>query len=122
MDSLKDLQEKIKQFNFERDWDKFHNVKDLLLALMSEVGELSECYRWLNEKEIEKIHSDPEKRKKIEEEFADILIYLLIFSYKTDINITNVVEQKLKQNNLKYPLNKSKSIHSNPIEGFKGNI
>ncbi|OGF27490.1 hypothetical protein A2331_00830 [Candidatus Falkowbacteria bacterium RIFOXYB2_FULL_34_18] len=114
------LKEEIKKFNLERDWDKFHNVKDLIIALISEVGELAECYRWLSEDEICKIHSNSEKKKNIEEEIADVLIYLLIISYKTDIDIFDAIEKKLDKNRKKYPINKSKSIHTNPIEGFKG--
>ncbi len=77
------VREKIKQFMLEREWDQFHNDKDLVLALFSEVGELAECYRWLTPEEISLVHQDPEKRKKVEEEVADILIYLLVFCYKT---------------------------------------
>jgi NTP pyrophosphatase (non-canonical NTP hydrolase) len=117
---LNELKEEIKKFNLERDWDKFHNVKDLIIALTSEVGELAECYRWLSEDEISKIHSNPEKKKNIEEEIADIFIYLLIISYKTDIDIFDVIEKKLEKNKQKYPIDKSKSIHTNPLEGFKG--
>src|SRR3989339_330959 len=90
------LKEEIKKFNLERDWDKFHNVKDLIIALISE------------------------EKKNIEEEIADVLIYLLIISYKTDIDIFDAIEKKLDKNRKKYPINKSKSIHTNPIEGFKG--
>jgi NTP pyrophosphatase (non-canonical NTP hydrolase) len=117
---LNKLKEKIRKFNRERDWDKFHNVKDLIIALTSEVGELAECYRWLSEEEISKIHSNPEKKKNIEEEIADILIYLLIISYKTDTDIFDAIEKKLEKNKQKYPIDKSKSIHTNPLEGFKG--
>ncbi len=75
-----ELKEKIKMFNLERDWDKFHNPKDLLIALVSEVGELAECYRWLNDTELSKIHTDPIKKKKIEEEIADITMYLIMLA------------------------------------------
>ncbi len=117
---LNDLKEKIREFNVERDWDKFHNPKDLLIALVSEVGELAECYRWLSDAELSKIHSDPAKKKKVEEEIADVIIYLIILSYKTDIDIFKVIEWKIEKNREKYPIEKAKGIHTNPIEGFKG--
>ncbi len=117
---LNDLKEKIKQFNLERDWDKYHNPKDLLIALVSEVGELAECYRWLSEKELFTIHSDPFKKKKVEEEIADIMMYLIILSYKTNIDIFTAIEEKIEKNRKKYPLEKVKGIHTNPLEGFKG--
>ncbi len=115
-----ELKEKIKTFNYERDWDKFHNPKDLLIALVSEVGELAECYRWLNDVELSNIHTDSVKKKKIEEEIADITMYLIMLAYKTNIDIVKVVEEKIEINTKKYPVEKMKGIHSNPIEGFKG--
>lgn len=118
---LNSIRDEIRRFNVDRDWDKFHNIKDLIIALTSEVGELAECYRWLTAEEISTIHSTPEKKKKVEEEIADILIYLLIISYKADINVLEVAKQKLEKNKLRYPIDKSKSVHSNPILGFKGN-
>lgn len=120
MDDLNTLKERIRQFNLEREWDQFHNPKDLLVALVSEVGELADCYRWLSEEELSRIHTNPEKKKKVEEEIADIIMYLLILSYKTDIDIIKAIESKLEKNRQKYPVEKSKGIHSNPLEGFKG--
>ncbi|MBI4146236.1 nucleotide pyrophosphohydrolase [Candidatus Woesearchaeota archaeon] len=117
---LHELQQQIKAFNQERDWDQYHNPKDLFVALVSEIGELADCYRWLNAEGIAKIHSDPEKRKKVEEELADIMIYLLILAYKTDIDLLRVAQEKLEKNKLKYPIDKSKGVHSNAIEGYKG--
>lgn len=117
---LAQLKEKLKEFNAERDWDKFHNPKDLVIALVSEVGELAECYRWLNDKELASVHNNPEKKKKVEEEIADILTYLIILAYKTDIDIFAAVEAKLEKNRKRYPIEKSRGIHTNPIEGFKG--
>ena len=116
---LNRIVELVKKFNFERDWDKFHNPKDVLIALVSEVGELAECYRWLKPEELQKIYSDPEKKKKIEDEIADVLINLIILSYKSDIDLLKAVENKLEKNKLKYPIEKVKGIHTNPIEGLK---
>jgi dCTP diphosphatase len=120
MSSLDELKEKVKQFNLERDWDQYHNPKDLIVALFSEVGELAECYRWLNDKEVSQVHQDAEKKKMVEEEVADILLYLLTFSYKTGIDLTQAVNNKLEKNSRKYPVDKVKGIHSNPLLGIKG--
>jgi len=116
---LEQLKEKVKKFNLERDWDKYHNPKDLLVALVSEVGELAECYRWLDKDELSKIHADPVKKKKVEEEIADIIMYLLILAYKTDIDIAKAIEAKLEKNQKRYPVEKIKGVHTNPIEGYK---
>jgi NTP pyrophosphatase (non-canonical NTP hydrolase) len=114
------LIEQIKKFNMERDWDQFHNPKDIILALVSEVGELAECYRWLSEQEIAQVHSDPEKKRRIEEEIADIMINLLMLSYKTNTDIVKATEEKIEKNKRKYPVEKAKGKHSNFIQGFKG--
>jgi NTP pyrophosphatase (non-canonical NTP hydrolase) len=122
MSSLDELKEKVKQFNLDRDWDQFHNPKDLVIALFSEVGELAECYRWLNPEEVSRVHLDSDKKKKVEEEVADILMYVLMLAYKTDIDLVKAIEDKLAKNSLKYPLDKSKGVHSNPLMGFKGKL
>lgn len=119
MDEIKQIQEKIKKFNLERDWDRAHNDKDLVVALMSEVGELAECYRWLKEEDIAKIHSDVGKKKKIEEEIADIMIYLLILAYKRDIDLIKIIEEKLEKNTQRFPADKMKGVSTNPILGVK---
>jgi len=119
MPELNKLKERIQKFNLDRDWDKFHNPKDVILALVSEVGELSECYRWLNDSEVDKVHADPEKKKKIEEELADIMIYLIILGYKTNIDLIKVINEKLDKNNIRYSVEKIKGKHTNPIEGVK---
>jgi len=113
------LVEKLRTFNLERDWDKYHNPKDLTLALVSEVGELAECYRWLSPAEVENVHADPEKRKKVEEELADITIFILTLSYKTNIDLLAAIDAKLEKNNKRYSVDKIKGQHTNPIEGRK---
>lgn len=118
--SLEMLQKLIKEFHVERDWDKFHKPKDLILALVGEVGELAECYRWLSDEEITNIYNCPEKKLKIEEEIADVLVFLLTLADKSNIDVVEAVQKKMKKNALKYPVEKMKGIHSNPIEGFKG--
>ena len=116
---LRDIRDKIKEFNLERDWDQYHNPKDLLVALVSEVGQLADCYRWLNDEEVKRIHIGPVKKKNVEEEIADIMMYLIMLAYKTDIDIIKCINDKLEKNRNKYPVDKMKGVHSNPIEGFK---
>lgn len=111
--------EQVKQFNHERDWDQFHNPKDLILALMSEVGELAECYRWISKEELGRVMADPAKKKKIEEELADIAMYLIMLSYKTDIDLSTAIQNKLEKNKLRFPIEKVKGVHTNPLEGYK---
>jgi len=106
------FKEQIKQFNVERDWDQFHQPKDLLLALMTEVGELAECYHWASQGELQNIRNDPKKKEAVGEEIADIVIYLIMLAYKTDIDISKAIERKIEKNKLKYPSGETKGIHS----------
>ncbi len=120
MNDLNEIKEEIKEFMIERDWDKAHNSKDLIIALVSEVGELAECYRWLNNEQIQQINSEKDKKRKIEEEIADILIYLIILGYKNDIDLIKIIKEKMEKNRLKFPADKFKGVNTNPIIGIKG--
>ena len=120
MGDLQELTDRIKKFNQERDWDQFHNPKDLLIALISEVGELADLYRWLSPEEMEKVHQDPESFAKIESEMADMFAFLLMLSYKTGVDLKGALEKKYAKLEHRYPVDKSKGVHSNQLEGFKG--
>lgn len=94
------LREKIKAFIKEREWEQFHNAKDLALALSIEASELKECFLW-------KSH-DEAKVEKVKDELADILIYAILFADKYDFDITEVISEKLQKNAAKYPVEKAK--------------
>ena len=100
----------VDQFVSERDWEKFHNPKNLVMALSGEVGELNECFQWLNEKDIEKLKSSPKDLIPIEHEIADIFIYLIRIANKMGINIEKAVYKKMELNKLKYPVNKNQGV------------
>jgi|SRR3989344_790878 len=117
--NIETLKDELRKFNVDRDWDKYHNPKDLFIALVSEVGELADCFRWLNADEVSNIYTDLEKRKKIEDEIADIIWYLLILGYKTDMDILEALANKIERNKKRYPVEEMKGQHSNKLVGFK---
>ena len=117
---LEELRESILSFQRERDWEKYNTPKEIVFAMVSEVGELTECYRWLNEHESSKLHLDPAKKQKIEEEIADIMIYLISLAHQSNVDLKQAIHQKLEKNRKKYPVEQSKGVHSNPLTGFKG--
>ena len=94
------LKQKIRKFRDDRDWAQFHNEKDLAMALSIEAAELLELFLW---KRPEK--ADPAR---IKEELADVLMYALLLADKQGLDITQIVEDKLKVNNEKYPVEKAK--------------
>lgn len=120
MDDFKLVQERIKSFNHDRDWEQFHNPKDLLIALMSEVGELADLYRWLTPDEMKKVQEDPEKFAKIKSELADIFSFAFMLAYTTGVDVKSTILEKYALLENRYPVEKAKGVHSNVLEGFKG--
>ena len=106
-DKLKDVTEKIIKFRDERDWKQFHNPKDLAISLNIEAGELLECFQWKNVGEVEQLIKSKDNVN-IEEEIADIAIYLLLLCNETSLNLEEVILNKLNINTKKYPIEKSK--------------
>lgn len=101
---IKKLQEKLRKFTKERNWEQFHTPKNISMALSVEVAELIEIFQWSNSGGLDEI-KDENIRKDIEEEIADILIYLLIFSDKLNLNLSEIISKKIKKNADKYPVN-----------------
>jgi NTP pyrophosphatase (non-canonical NTP hydrolase) len=87
-------------FRNERDWEQFHNPKDLALALSIEAGELNECFLWKNASE-----AAPEK---VKEELADVLTFALLLAHHYGFDPAAIVRQKMAQNAAKYPVEKAK--------------
>ena len=119
--SLEGLQKEITEFAAERDWEKFHTLKNLVLALVGEVGELAELIQWKNDSEIkQEFEKSPELRlidsiletdslsNRIEEELADVLIYILRISTVTNIDLIKAVKSKMELNAARYTVEKSK--------------
>lgn len=99
MNDLEELRQAIVKFTQERDWDQFHNGKDLALALSIEAAELNEAFLWKDAKEV--------KIEKVEEELADIFNYAILIADKYNIDIKQIVLDKIKRNAEKYPIDKA---------------
>ena len=97
-DSIASLQARIQSFSEERDWDQFHTPKNLLIALVAEMGELSEVVLWKSDKDLENYLASSEGKEKISEEIADVAIYLIRLCQKLNINILEVIQSKMDQN------------------------
>ena len=99
MSDLEELRKAIVQFTQERDWDQFHNGKDLALALSIEAAELNEAFLW---KDASKVNVD-----KVKEELADIFNYAILIADKYNLDIKQIVLDKIKRNAEKYPVDKA---------------
>ena len=82
------------------------SVKNLILALVGEVGELSEVFQWLNEAQISNLNE--EDRDRAEEELADVFLYLIRLADKLDIDLIEAANAKLRLNAEKYPVEAAK--------------
>ena len=88
------------EFRNEREWDQFHNPKDLAIALNIEAGELLEAFIWKDAKEA--------NTNKIKEELADVFAYAFLMAEKCGLNVKEIIFEKIKQNSEKYPVEKAK--------------
>jgi dCTP diphosphatase len=101
---LQKLNSDIETFVNERDWDQFHSVKNLSMALSVESSELLEIFQWMTEKDSNSVKADAKTMQKVEDEVADIFVYLMRIVSKTDIDLEKVVRAKMKKNAEKYPV------------------
>jgi NTP pyrophosphatase (non-canonical NTP hydrolase) len=88
------------EFRNERDWEQFHNPKDLALAINVEAGELLELFLWKN--------ADEANKEKIKEELADVFAFAFMLAEKYKLNVKEIVLDKIKRNAEKYPVEKAK--------------
>ena len=107
IDLLK-LNNEIEKIVSDRDWDQFHSVKNLSMALSVESAELLEIFQWMTEAQSNEVKNDPKALARVEDEVADIFVYLMRILSKTEIDLEKVVLNKLKKNVEKYPIDKSK--------------
>ena len=98
---MEELKRKLRKFAQARDWDQFHSLKNLAMALSVEVAELVEHFQWLSQ--CQSYVEDTEKRTQISQEIGDILIYLVRLADKLDIDPLQAALDKVEINERKYP-------------------
>ncbi len=102
--NIKSVQKKLREFARERDWEQFHSPKNLAAALAVEAAELLEPFQWLKEEESRRLAENPADYAQVEEEIADVMIYLLRLADQLDIDLEQVVAEKICKNGEKYPV------------------
>jgi dCTP diphosphatase len=100
---IQQINERLEAFAQDREWNQFHSIKNLAMALGAEAGELLEILQWLTEDQSNAIKDSPKEKTKLEEEVADIFIYLCRIAYKANINLEQAVNKKIELNAKKYP-------------------
>ena len=106
--TLADLKTRVLAFARERDWEQFHAPKNLSMALAAEAGELMEHFLWATPEQSAAVAKDPAKRRKIEDELADVVIYALEFANIAGMDVAAAIERKMADNAKKYPVEKAK--------------
>lgn len=101
---LEELQQRLLMFAKERDWEQFHAPKNLAMALAVEASEIMEHFQWLSEAQSEALSED--KRKEVGYELADVFIFTLRLAERLQVNLPQLVEEKILINAQKYPADK----------------
>lgn len=107
MNEVERLTALVNTFRDERNWRQFHNAKDLAISISLEASELLEDFQWISSEEAIDNHME-----NIKEEIADILIYTLMLTTDLSIDISTIVEDKLRKNAVKYPVAASRDKKS----------
>jgi dCTP diphosphatase len=106
--TVSELKTRVLAFVRERDWEQFHSPKNLSMALAAETGELMEHFLWATAEQSRVIAREPEKRAKIADELADVVIYALEFANMTGLDVSAAIEDKMAANARKYPVEKAR--------------
>ena len=101
--TIETLRAQVRAFVAEREWEKYHTPKNLVMALAIEAAELMEHFQWLDPAESRAVAHATEKRGEVADELADVLCYALSLANVLDIDITAAVTGKLEKNARKYP-------------------
>ena len=104
--ALTTLQHQLREFAHERDWDQFHTPKNLAMALMVEAAELQEIFQWLTPQQSAQLND--KQRAQVEEEVADVLLYLCRLADVLNVDLITAAQAKLQRNAEKYPPAKAK--------------
>jgi NTP pyrophosphatase (non-canonical NTP hydrolase) len=105
-DPFRDLRDSLRAFAAERDWDPFHSPRNLATALAVEAAELLEPFQWLDDAQARDL--PPDTRAAVEEEMADVLLYLVRLADKLDVDLAQAARAKMARNAEKYPVEKAR--------------
>jgi NTP pyrophosphatase (non-canonical NTP hydrolase) len=105
-DSLHRLRDALRAFAAERDWDQFHSPRNLATALAVEAAELLEPFQWLTDEQSRSL--PPEVHAAVEEELADVLLYLIRLADRLDVDLELAARAKIERNAAKYPVDKAR--------------
>lgn len=109
--NIYELKKLVQDFCEERDWDQFHNPKDLAIGISTEANELLDIFRFKSLEQMKEMMDKPQVKEKIQDELADTFFFILRFAQRNGIDLADALESKIKMNEKKYP--KEKALGSN---------
>ena len=101
--NVPEIQDRLRKFAAEQDWERYHSAKNLSAALAVEAAELMETFQWIGSKESRNVVNHPDKLEEVGSELADVCIYALRLAYVVGIDINSAITNKIEQNAQKYP-------------------
>lgn len=104
MSEIDQIIDELVAFRDERNWEQFHNSKDLAIAISIEAAELNELFLWRKEEDVETIDHE-----KLRDELADIFAFSFLLANKHQLNVKEIVLEKIRKNGEKYPVEKAKN-------------
>ena len=110
MDRIEEFTQLVRKYRDDRNWKQFHGPKDDMLAMLAEVGELAEHFKWRKDQELDQYIQT--HKKEIGEELCDVLFWVLLMSYDYNIDIKKMFPEKMRKNEKKYPVEKYKGKHT----------
>jgi NTP pyrophosphatase (non-canonical NTP hydrolase) len=113
-DHLHALRDELRAFAEERNWRRFHDPKNLAMALASEAGELLAEYRWVSSEEADLVALDPLRRERVVAEIGDITLLLIGLCDRLGVDLITVARTKLEANRLNYPAEASRDLPERP--------
>lgn len=112
--TVAELREAMRRFVAERQWERYHDPKNLSMAIAIEAAELMEHFQWLRSEELPKAQTDAERHAEVTDEIADVMCFLLSMANALNLDLAAAVEQKLVKNVAKYPADKFRGHYFKP--------
>ena len=114
--TIKDLKDKVQKFCEDRDWDRYHNAKDLAIGISTEASEILDLFRFKTEEQVDVMFQDAKAKGEISDEIADTLYFILRLAQKYNIDLSSALDDKIEKNGKKYPISKAKGSNKKYTE------
>lgn len=109
--TIDNLKNQVKEFCEKRNWDQFHNAKDLAIGLVNEASELLQHFRFKSPEQVDALFNDEKRKNELNEELVDSLYFILLLAQRYNIDLSTELDKKMKKNSEKYPVEKVKGIN-----------